>query len=113
MAVVALVALVALVAVAALPPIDRALAVPVRPVPGPLKYVFAVTIVPVTAAAVVPPIAVPSIAPPVIATEPAFCVDIVPRPDTWVLEIAIAVLVTLVTWPWALVTNTGTWDAEP
>ena len=113
MAVVALVALVALVAVAALPPIDKPLAVPVRFVPGPLKYVFAVTTVPVTAAAVVPPMVTASIAPPVIATKLAFCVDIVPRPDTWVLEIAIAVLVTLVTWPWPLVTNTGTCDAEP
>ena len=112
-ALVALVAVVAVVAVAALPPIERPLAVPVRPVPGPLKYVLAVIIVPVMAAAAVPPISAPFIVPPVIATAFAFCVDIVPSPDTWVLVIAIAVLVTPVTWPDALVTKTGTDDAEP
>ena len=110
---VAVVAVVALVAVAALPPIDKPLAVPVRFVPGPLKYVLAVTIVPVMAAAVVAPIVVPLIVPPVIATAFAFCVDIVPRPETWVFEMAIAVLVTDETCPLAFVVITGTDDADP
>jgi hypothetical protein len=73
---------VALVAVAALPPIDKLLAVPVKPVPAPVNWVFAVMVVPVTAAAVLPPMVVPSIVPPVIATELAFWVDIVPKPET-------------------------------
>ena len=90
------VAVVALVAVAALPPIDKALAVPDRLVAGPLKSPVAVMVVPVTAAAVVAPTVVPLIAPPVIATLLAFWVDIVPRPETAVLAIAIAVLVALV-----------------
>ena len=34
-------------------------------------------------------------------------------PLTALPDIAMVVLVTLVTWPWALVTNTGTWLAEP
>ena len=34
-------------------------------------------------------------------------------PVTALPEMAIAVLVTLVTWPCALVTNTGTWLADP
>ena len=53
---------------------------PVKPVPGPLNCVVAVTVVPVTAAAVVPPIVVPLIVPPVIATLLAFCNAIVPIP---------------------------------
>ena len=110
---IAAVALVAVVAVAALPPMDKPLAVPVRFVPGPLKYELAVTVVPVMAAAVDPPMVVPSIDPPVIATAFAFCVDIVPRPETWVFAIAIAVLVTDETCPLALVTITGTCEADP
>jgi len=70
------VAVVALVAVAALPPMDKVVAVPVRPVPAP------VNVVALTAAAVVPPIVVPSIDPPVMATLDADCVDIVPKPET-------------------------------
>jgi hypothetical protein len=46
------------------------------------------------AAAVVAPMVAPLIVPPVIATAFAFCVDIVPRPETWVFVIAIAVFVT-------------------
>ena len=90
----AVVALVALVAVAALPPMDRPLAVPVKFVPGPLKEELAVIVVPVMAAAVDAPIVAPLIVPPVIATAFAFCVDIVPKPETWVLAMAIDVLVT-------------------
>ena len=76
------VAVVAEVAVAALPPIDKADTVPVKPVPGPENWVLAVTVVPVTAAAVVPPMVVPSMFPPVIDTEVEFWVDMVPRPET-------------------------------
>ena len=65
------------------------------------------------AAAVVAPIVVPLIVPPVIVTALAFCVDIVPKPETWAFEMAIDVLVTEVTCPLALVTNTGTDDADP
>jgi hypothetical protein len=103
----------ALVAVAALPPIDKPLAVPVRFVPGPLKYEVAVIVVPVMAAAVEAPIVVPLIVPPVIATAFAFCVDIVPRPETWAFEIAIEVFVTDETCPLAFVVITGTDDADP
>jgi len=39
------------------------------------------------------------IVPPVITTAEAFCVDIVPRPDTAVLAIAIATLAALVILP--------------
>jgi hypothetical protein len=56
------VAVVALVAVAALPPMDKLVAVPVKPVPAP------VNVVALTAAVTVPPIVVPLIVPPVIAT---------------------------------------------
>jgi hypothetical protein len=42
--------------------------------------VVATTVVNVPAAAVVAPTVVPFIEPPVIATEVAFCVDIVPKP---------------------------------
>ena len=90
----AVVALVALVAVAALPPIDKPLAVPVRFVPGPLNDELAVIVVPVMAAAVDAPIVAPLIVPPVIATAFAFCVDIVPKPETWAFVMAIDVLVT-------------------
>jgi hypothetical protein len=45
----------AVVAVAAFPPMLRAAAVPVRPVPGPVNWLVAVTVVPVTAAGVVLP----------------------------------------------------------
>ena len=51
-------------------------------------------VVPRTVEAVVVPIAVPSIEPPLIETLLAFCVDIVPRPETCVLLMAIEVLVT-------------------
>ena len=91
------VTLLAVVAVAAFPPIDKPLAVPVKPVPAPLKYEFAVIVVPVIAEADKPPIVVASIVPPVIATEVAFWVDIVPKPETAVFAIAIGVLVTEVT----------------
>jgi hypothetical protein len=57
-ALVAVVAVVALVAVAAFPPIERPLAVPVIPVPGPENCVFAVIVVPVTASAETAPIGV-------------------------------------------------------
>jgi hypothetical protein len=70
-AVVALVADVALVAVAALPPIERAAAVPVRLVPAP-ENVVAVA-VPDT-----PRLDSPLTVPPVMATLLAFWVDIVP-----------------------------------
>jgi hypothetical protein len=97
---------------------ERADAVPVSPVPAPVNCVLAVTVVPVIAAAVVAPTVVslivpPLIVPPVIATALAFWVDIVPSPETAVFAIAIEVLVTDVTWPDALVTNTGTLDAAP
>ena len=77
-----------------MPPIDKLLAVPVKPVPGPVNWVFAVIVVPVTAAAVDAPTVVPLIVPPVIVTAFAFWVDIVPRPETAVFAIAMAVLVT-------------------
>ena len=77
-----LVTLPAVVADPAEPPIDNEVAVPVSPVPGPLKLLLAVMVVPVTVEAVEAPIVVPLIDPPVIATLLAFCVDIVPRPDT-------------------------------
>jgi hypothetical protein len=70
-------------------------------------------VVPVIAAAVEAPIVAPLIVPPVIATALAFWVDIVPSPETAVFAIAIAVLVTDETWPDALVTKTGTDEAEP
>ena len=57
-------------------------AVPVNPVPGPLNCVVAVIVVPLTVEAVVAPTVVPSIEPPVTAIALAFCVDIVPRPET-------------------------------
>ena len=62
-----MVAVVANVAVAALPPIDKAAAVPVKLVPGPLNSVVAVIVVPRTVVAVVAPIVVPLIAPPLTA----------------------------------------------
>jgi hypothetical protein len=46
----------------------------------------------------------------------AFVVSVVAeaaKPETAAEVIAIPVLVTLVTCPWALVTKTGTFDAEP
>ena len=92
-------ALVADVAVAALPPMDNPAAVPVNPVPAPLNCVLAVMVVPVIAPAVEPPIVTPLIVPPVMATELAFCVDIVPRPDTAVFAIAIAVFAAAVNCP--------------
>ena len=75
--------------------------------------VVAVTVVNLPVVAVVAPIVALSMEPPVIATEFAFCVDIVPRPDTAVFAIAIAVFVTEVSCPCALTANTGTEDAEP
>ncbi len=92
---------------------ERPLAVPVSPVPAPVNCVLAVMVVPVIAAAVVAPTVAPLIVPPVIATALAFWVDIVPSPETAVFAIAIEVLVTDETWPDALVTNTGTDEAEP
>ena len=95
-AVVAEPAVVALVAVAAFPPMDKPLAVPVKPVPGPLNWVDAVIVVPPT---VEPLIGVPAIEPPVIATLFAFWVDIVPSPETCVFAMAIVVFVALVICP--------------
>ena len=95
-AVVAEPAVVADVAVAALPPIDKPLAVPVKPVPGPLNCVAAVIVLPPT---VEPLIGVPVIVPPVIATLLAFCVDIVPKPVTCVFAMEIAVFDALVICP--------------
>ena len=63
--------------------------------------------------AVVAPTVVLLTEPPVIATALAACVDIVPNPVTEVFAITIGVFVTLDTCPCALVTNTGTLDAEP
>ena len=103
-------AVVAEVAVAALPPMDKPLAVPVKPVPGPLNCVEAVMVVPST---VEPLMGVPVMLPPVIATLLAFWVDIVPKPLTCELEIAIAVLLALVTCPWAFKFKVGTDDAVP
>ena len=74
--------MVAYVAVAAFPPILSPDAVPVSPLPDPLKEEVADIVVPIIAAAEEPPIVVPLIEPPVIATLFAFCVDIVPRPLT-------------------------------
>ena len=103
-------AVVALVAVAALPPMDKAVAVPVKPVPGPLNCVEAVIVLPPT---VEPLMGVPVIDPPVIATLFACWVDIVPKPETCVFAMAIVVFVALVIWPWALTATTGTTEAEP
>ena len=77
MAVVADPADVAKVAVAAFPPMFNVVAVPVKPVPGPLNCVEAVIVVPpmvvkTPVEAVEAPIVVPLILPPVIATELAF-----------------------------------------
>jgi hypothetical protein len=51
--------------------------------------VVAVTVVKVPFAAVVAPIVVPLIVPPVMATLPAFCVDIVPKPVIAVLGMVV------------------------
>jgi hypothetical protein len=89
-AVVALVADVALVAVAALPPIERAVAVPVRLVPAP-ENVVAVA-VPDT-----PRLDKPLTVPPVIATALAFWVDIVPKvPVAAVTKAVVAICVVFV-----------------
>jgi hypothetical protein len=61
--------------------------------------VVAVTVVKVPFAVVVAPITVPSIVPPVIATVPAFCVDIVPRPVIAVLGIVVEAVNALVPLP--------------
>jgi hypothetical protein len=78
-----------------------------------VNCVDAVTVVPFTVVAVVRPTVAPSIDPPVITTALAFCVDIVPKPDTAALEIAIAVFVTAETCPDELVVMTGTDEADP
>ena len=49
---------------------------------------------------VVAPIDVPSIVPPVIATVPAFCVDIVPRPVIAELGIVVDAVMALVPLPY-------------
>ncbi len=51
--------------------------------------VVAVTVVKLPVDVVVAPIDVPSIVPPVMATAPAFCVDIVPKPVIAVLGIVV------------------------
>ena len=73
----------------------------------------AVRVVNLPVVGVVAPIVVWSIAPPVIATELAFCVAIVPRPDTWLGVMEIVAFEAEVIWPWALTVITGTTEAEP
>lgn len=74
----------------------------VKPVPLPMSNApFAGVVV-----SPVPPLATATV-PVTLAALPEML------PLTALPEIAIDVLVTLVTWPWALVTNTGTWLAEP
>lgn len=87
-------------AVAALPPIERLVAVPVKPVPGPANCVVAVMVVPRTVVAVVAPTVVPFIEPPVIATEFEFCVDIVPKPVMAVLGIVVEAVIVPVPLPY-------------
>lgn len=100
----------AVVALAALPPIDNPLAVPVKPVPGPLNWVEAVIVLPPT---VEPLIGVPVIVPPVIATLLAFWVDIVPKPETWVFAIAMFTSAKAVNWPCALTVAVRVLEADP
>jgi hypothetical protein len=71
----------------------------VRPAPDPVNCVVAVMVVPRTVEAVVAPTVAPSIAPPVIATELAFCVDMVPRPVMAVLGIVVEAVMVLVPLP--------------
>ena len=59
------------------------------------------------------PTVVPLMLPPVIATLLAFCVDIVPRPLTAVLAIAMLVLDAAVSRPCASTVNVPTADALP
>ena len=59
------------------------------------------------------PTVVPFTDPPVIATLFAFCVDIVPRPDTAVLAMLMAVLEAAVNRPCASTVNVPTCEAEP
>jgi hypothetical protein len=92
-------------------PIAVPFQVPVETVPR--FDVVALRVVNVPAAAVVAPTVVPLMVPPVIATLFAACVDIVPRPDTCVLVMAIVVLPAAVSWPCALTVNVATEDADP
>ena len=71
----------------------------VKPAPDPVNCVVAVMVVPRTVEAVVAPTEAPSIVPPVIATELAFCVDIVPRPVMAVLGIVVEAVMVLVPLP--------------
>jgi hypothetical protein len=92
------VVVVALVAVVAAPTVKLE-AVPVKPVPGPLNCVVAVIVVPRTVEAVVAPTDVPSIVPPVMATAPADCVDIVPKPVISVFGIVVEAVMAVVPVP--------------
>ena len=56
---------------------------------------------------------VPLIVPPVIATAFASCVDIVPKPETCVLVIAIGVSAIAVNWPWPFTVAVNVFDAAP
>ena len=66
---------------------------------GPTNLVFAVIVVPVTAAAVVAPTVAPLIVPPVMATALAAWVDIVPRPVMSVLGMVADAVITPVPLP--------------
>ena len=71
----------------------------VNPAPDPVNCVVAVMVVPRTVEAVVAPTVAPLIAPPVIATELAFCVDMVPRPVMAVLGMVVEAVIVLVPFP--------------
>ena len=62
---------------------------------------------------VVAPTVVPLTVPPVMTTAEAFCVAIVPKPETWADGIKIATLVATESCPLARTVNCGTSDAEP
>ena len=62
---------------------------------------------------VVAPTCVPLIVPPVMTTEEAFCVAMVPNPETWLDGIKIATLDADEICPLARTVNCGTKDAEP
>ena len=60
-----------------------------------------------------PLMGVPVIVPPVIATALEFWVDIVPKPETWVLAMAMFVSAKTVSWPCALTVAVRVLDADP
>ncbi len=75
--------------------------------------VVAATVVKAPVVVDVAPMVVPLIVPPVTVTLFEFCVDIVPKPLTCALVIAIVVFDALVTCPWAFMPRVGTLDAVP